>query len=126
MSPHVSDLSSAQIRQYLDSLAKPPGSLGRLEELAARLCSIQGTLAPITTPRRLIVFAADRGTTPAETIAQMIQAVVSGGSASAVLAKTTNSDLVLVDVGSPADMLPDSLNYRARKVRHGPRQGARP
>jgi NAD+ kinase len=126
MSPHVSELSSDQIHQYLDSLAKPPGSLGRLEELAARLCSIQGTLAPITTPRRLIVFAADRGTTPAETISQMIQAVVSGGSASSVLAKSTNSDLVLVDIGSPAEILPDAPNYRARKVRHDHHPGTRP
>jgi len=122
----VPDLSSAEISRHLDSLAKPPGSLGRLEELAARLCAIQGTLAPVTTPRRLILFAADRGTTAGESIAPMIRAIVSGGAASSVLAKSTNSDLVLIDIGSRADPLPDAPNYRSRKVRRVSRNEAKP
>src|SRR5688572_31881033 len=47
----------------LDQLTKPVGSLGRLESIAARLCAIQGTLTPRTTPRRIVVFAADHGVT---------------------------------------------------------------
>jgi hypothetical protein len=39
------------VRTHLDSLVKPPGSLGRLEDLAVQLCVIQRTLAPRTTPR---------------------------------------------------------------------------
>jgi len=39
------------IRSHLDALAKPPGSLGRLEDLATRLCAVQQTLTPRTTPR---------------------------------------------------------------------------
>ncbi|MBX9579030.1 MAG: nicotinate-nucleotide--dimethylbenzimidazole phosphoribosyltransferase [Gemmataceae bacterium] len=48
-------------RAHLDALVKPPGSLGRLEDLAVRLCVIQRTLAPRTTPRRVVLFAADHG-----------------------------------------------------------------
>ncbi|HVS18206.1 MAG TPA: nicotinate-nucleotide--dimethylbenzimidazole phosphoribosyltransferase, partial [Planctomycetota bacterium] len=56
-------LDPAAIQVHLDGLTKPPGSLGRLERLAARLCAVQGTLAPVAIPRRLVVFAADHGVT---------------------------------------------------------------
>ena len=49
------------VLRHLDRLAKPPGSLGRLEELAGRLCTIQGTLSPRTRPRRVVIFVADHG-----------------------------------------------------------------
>jgi hypothetical protein len=39
------------IRAHLSSRAKPPGSLGRLEDLAAELCRIQRTLMPVARPR---------------------------------------------------------------------------
>ena len=45
----------------LDQLTKPPGSLGRLEELAIQLAGIAGTTAPIAHPRTIIVAAADHG-----------------------------------------------------------------
>ncbi|MEO1088315.1 MAG: nicotinate-nucleotide--dimethylbenzimidazole phosphoribosyltransferase, partial [Acidobacteriota bacterium] len=45
--------SLPEIEAHLDRLTKPPGSLGRLERLAARLCHILGTLRPATRPRRL-------------------------------------------------------------------------
>lgn len=47
------------VRSHLDALAKPPGSLGRLEDRVVRLCVTQRTLAPRTTPRRVVLFAAD-------------------------------------------------------------------
>ena len=46
----------------LDSKAKPPGSLGTLEEWAVTLCAAQRTLEPVAAPASLIVFAADHGT----------------------------------------------------------------
>jgi hypothetical protein len=51
-------LTPAAIRRHLDRLTKPPGSLGRFEDLAVRLCDIQQTLGPKTQPRRLVLFAA--------------------------------------------------------------------
>lgn len=47
----------------LDAKAKPPGSLGALEEWAVALCGAQRTLEPVAAPASLIVFAADHGTT---------------------------------------------------------------
>ena len=45
-------LDPRTIAEHLDGLAKPPGSLGRLEALAARLAQVQGRLDPVTRPRR--------------------------------------------------------------------------
>lgn len=110
-------MSAEQIHQNLATLAQQPGNKGRLEELAVRLCTIQGTLTPVTTPRRLVVFAADHHTVDADASTQMIARVRSGASASSVLAKTTNTSLVLVDLGSKAEPKPDAADYRNRKVR---------
>jgi NAD kinase/nicotinic acid mononucleotide adenylyltransferase len=106
--------SPTEIRRHIDSLAAP-GGLGKLGELAARLCEIQNTLTPVASPRRVVLFADSGATT------EMIRNVLSGGAASAVLAKGTNTDLVLIDIGSAVDALPDAPNYRSRKVRHGSR-----
>ncbi|KAG7356715.1 nicotinate-nucleotide-dimethylbenzimidazole phosphoribosyltransferase [Nitzschia inconspicua] len=46
---------------YLDALAKPVGSLGTLEEWAARLCALQGSLEPQADPVGCIIFAGDHG-----------------------------------------------------------------
>jgi adenosylcobinamide-GDP ribazoletransferase len=54
------DMYSASQR-YLDILAKPVGSLGTLEEWAARLCALQQTLQPKAEPVGAIIFAADHG-----------------------------------------------------------------
>ncbi|MFP5286254.1 MAG: nicotinate-nucleotide--dimethylbenzimidazole phosphoribosyltransferase, partial [Thermoanaerobaculia bacterium] len=84
-------LTEDQIRDHLGALAKPPGSLGRLEDLAARLCLIQQTLAPRTAPRRAVLFAADHGVVeegvtawPSEVTRLMVETIVSGGAASSV------------------------------------------
>ena len=45
--------------------------------------------------------------------------MASGGSASAVLAKTTGTELVLVDIGSRCDPLRETPTYRCRNVRAG-------
>jgi len=93
--------------QHLDSLTKPPRSLGRLEELAVRLCVIQGTLAPVTQPRRLVLFAADHGVVaagvtawPSEVTQLMIGNICAGTAASTVFANQNGTEAVLVDVGS--------------------------
>ncbi|MFN5300020.1 MAG: nicotinate-nucleotide--dimethylbenzimidazole phosphoribosyltransferase, partial [Planctomycetaceae bacterium] len=58
-SDHPVTASFTQLVQArLDSLTKPPGSLGRLEALALRLAEQQQTLDVVTRPRRLVLFAA--------------------------------------------------------------------
>jgi nicotinate-nucleotide--dimethylbenzimidazole phosphoribosyltransferase len=124
-------LTEADVRCHLDSLTKPPGSLGRLEDLAARLGVVQQSLAPRTKPRRVVLFAADHGVVaegvtawPAGVTGLMVKNIVAGGAASSVLARTTGTDLRLVDVGT---LLPeaDAAGYLCKKVRSGSRNLAR-
>ena len=75
-------------------LTKPPGSLGRLEEIANRICAIQKTLAPVVRRPSIYVFAADHGVCaegvnpyPQEVTAQMVVNFLSGGAAINVLAR---------------------------------------
>jgi nicotinate-nucleotide--dimethylbenzimidazole phosphoribosyltransferase len=119
-------------RRHLERLAKPPGSLGRLEELAGRLCAIQGTLSPRTRPRRVVVFAADHGVVaegvtawPSSVTAVMIRSIVRGGSACAALAAACDAELILVDVGSRSEPLPPWPGYEVRKVGPGTNNLAR-
>lgn len=121
-----------EIVRHLDGLTKPPGSLGRLEELAARLCLIQQSLAPKTRPRRLVLFAADHGVVaegvsawPSEVTGLMVRNIVSGGAASSVLARSADTDLVLVDVGVACEPLRPQPGYVMARVRPGTRNLAR-
>ena len=113
-------------RRHLDRLAKPPGSLGRLEDLADRLSTIQGTLAPRTRPRRLVLFAADHGVAaegvtmwPSSVTGVMIGSILQRGAACTVLAAAAAADLRLIDVGTLADPLPERPEYEVRKVGPG-------
>ena len=99
-------IDEATIRAQLDSLAKPPGSLGRLEDLAARLALTQGSLAPQTRPRRLVLFAGDHGVVaqgvtpwPQAVTAAMVRTILSGRATSSALARLHGVDLRVVDCG---------------------------
>jgi nicotinate-nucleotide--dimethylbenzimidazole phosphoribosyltransferase len=127
----------APIRTRLDSLAKPPGSLGRLEQLAERLCRIQRTLVPSVERRRLIVFAADHGVVaegvsawPAAVTRLVVRAMVSGQAASSVLARSAGARMRVVDVGmlegAAIEASRDShIEFLCRPVRFGTRNLAR-
>jgi nicotinate-nucleotide--dimethylbenzimidazole phosphoribosyltransferase len=54
-------LKPEDVQAKLDGLAKPVGSLGRLEALAVELAMASGSLTPVTRPRCLMLFAADHG-----------------------------------------------------------------
>jgi len=90
----------------LDALAKPQGALGRLEELAVRLCTAAGTLAPQTRPRSLTVFAADHGAVASgvslwpQAVSRAVAATVLAGKAGCnVLAGATDTAVAVVDCG---------------------------
>lgn len=116
-------LTAAAVQAYLDSLAKPRGSLGRLEDLAIRLAVIQNTLRPTTRPRRLVVFAADHGVVasgvsawPSSVTGLMVETILAGRAASSALAAAQSCDLRLVDVGiaAPPRLNPAALYEDAR------------
>ena len=95
-------------------LTKPPGSLGRLEDIACRLAGIQGTALPTVRNRWIVVAAADHGVTgdsvsayPQEVTAQMVRNFLSGGAAINVLARHCGARLVVVDAGISGPVLTD-------------------
>lgn len=132
----------AEARQR--QLTKPPGSLGRLEEIACRLCAIQQTLRPVVTRRRIFVFAADHGVAsegvsayPSEVTAQMVKNFCAGGAAINALSKTAGAELYVVDIGVADNTLEGipavrekvgrQATFIPRRIRHGTRnfvQGA--
>src|SRR5437899_4350225 len=59
--PTADPALEAWIRRRLDSLTKPPGSLGRMETLALRLGLIQGTGMPSIGRKAMLIFCADHG-----------------------------------------------------------------
>ena len=96
----------ARIRRRLDSLTKPPGSLGRLEELALRVGLIQGTDMPSVSNKAMLIFCADHGVAeegvsayPKEVTAQMTCNFLTGGAAINVLARHYGIQVDVIDVG---------------------------
>lgn len=107
-------------------LTKPPGSLGRLEEIANRLCAIQGTPEPSAAPREIFVFAASHGVCaesvspyPSSVTAQMVLNFLRGGAAINALAKVAAADLQIVDIGVDADFTETAANFVKAKVARG-------
>lgn len=91
--------------RHLDTLTKPPGSLGRLEEIAARLVALTGTAPRIERPV-IFTFAADHGVVmegvsayPQSVTAQMVENFLRGGAAVNVLARDCGARVVVADFG---------------------------
>jgi nicotinate-nucleotide--dimethylbenzimidazole phosphoribosyltransferase len=91
---------------YLDSLSKPPGSLGRLEELARRLYAVQERMPLAARPARLFTIAADHGVVeegvaanPAEVTALMLRNFLGGGAAINSLCASAGVELCVVNAG---------------------------
>jgi nicotinate-nucleotide--dimethylbenzimidazole phosphoribosyltransferase len=117
---------AAAARARQDSLTKPPGSLGRLEDLSVWVSSCQGVCPPRPFQRaRIVVFAGDHGVTsagvsayPAEVTAQMVANFEAGGAAINVLAEVAGAVVRVVDVAVDAPE-PLSPSIGAHKVRRG-------
>jgi len=92
-------------------LTKPPGSLGRLEEIAVSLAAMQGELKPALDKVRIVVFAGDHGVVdegvsafPQVVTLEMIKNFARGGAAISVMAKQLDASLEVVDVGSAGEL----------------------
>ncbi len=98
-------------RQRQRALTKPPGALGRLEEVSVWLAGAQGTCPPRPFQRvRAIVIAGDHGVArsgvsafPPEVTAQMVANFATGGAAVNVLARTVGASVRVVDVSVDTD-----------------------
>jgi nicotinate-nucleotide--dimethylbenzimidazole phosphoribosyltransferase len=99
-------LEAEQVWARLDGLAKPRRSLGKLEEVAVRLATVQRTLQPVVRPRRLVLFAGDHGVVvrgvsawPSEVTGLMVGTILMGRASSSALAAAHDCSVRLVDVG---------------------------
>jgi nicotinate-nucleotide--dimethylbenzimidazole phosphoribosyltransferase len=116
--------AAEQARAHIDQLTKPPGSLGRLEELAILLAGMTGDPFPDVVPPGVLVFAGDHGIVeegvsafPQEVTKQMVYNFVRGGAAINVFARQIGALLRVVDVGVAADLETDGV--WKKKVRYG-------
>jgi nicotinate-nucleotide--dimethylbenzimidazole phosphoribosyltransferase len=117
-------MQAARARQ--DTLTKPRGSLGRLEEISVQLAGITGKCPPpIPLRRAVIVFAGDHGVVaqgvsayPQEVTEQMVYNFLRGGAAINVLTRQAKARVIVVDAGVAGDLKPaDGLIIA--KVAHG-------
>lgn len=120
----IADLDGALLvaaRERQLQLTKPPGSLGRLEELGVTLAAMQGTQQPRMDQIWITVFAGDHGVTaegvsafPSVVTAEMVRNFARGGAAISVLAREWKARLEVVNVGTvqPLEELPGVLDAR--------------
>jgi nicotinate-nucleotide--dimethylbenzimidazole phosphoribosyltransferase len=114
-------------RRHLDTLTKPLGSLGRLEDLAAQIVAIRQEDFAHPLRKGVYIFAADHGVTaagvsayPREVTHQMVLNFLAQGAAVNVLARLHHAQLRVVDVGVDADFAAiPGLHHR--KVARGTR-----
>ena len=111
----------------IDNLTKPKGSLGRLEEIATRICLIQKTLDPQLRNPHNVLFAADHGileegvsVSPKEVTWQQLSHFSKGGAGINFLCEQHGFKLVLVDAGVDYD-IPSGHGIIDMKVGRGTR-----
>jgi nicotinate-nucleotide--dimethylbenzimidazole phosphoribosyltransferase len=126
-----SSAAQEQARARQQTLTKPAGALGRLEDLSIWLAGVQGTCPPSPFARpAVVIFAGDHGVArtagtsayPPEVTAQMVGNFVAGGAAANVLARQVGATVRVVDVSVDCD--PHYLDevdasVTARRVRRG-------
>ena len=123
-------ITEAALRARLDAQARPPGSLGRIEDLAVRLALIQQRPDPRADRVTLLVFAGDHGLTqegvsryPAEVTPAMVATLAAGRATANAFARSVGARVVIVDAGVNADLAPHASLVDA-KVRRGTRNAA--
>ena len=100
----------AAARTHQGQLTKPPGALGRLEDIAIRLAGLRGTPRPVVSDVHINVFAGDHGVAaqgvsafPQSVTAEMVKNFASGGAAISVLARLLNARLQVINLGTVGD-----------------------
>ena len=120
--PDAAAMSAAEKRQA--QLAKPPGSLGRLEALSVQLAGITGRVRNEIREKHLLVFAADNGvvaegvsSAPQSVTLQQTVNLTRARTGASVLCRHFGCGITVCDVGVNADIAePAVLN---RKIARG-------
>lgn len=124
--------AKAKASERLDQLAKPPGSLGGLEEIVLTLAGITGKPCSDIDKRCVLVFASDNGVVEegvasapqGVTAAQTIN-ILKGVTGVAVLAQQYNTDVIVADMGVNADishpeLVCHKIAYGTKNIANGP------
>ena len=119
----AASMDAARLRQQ--RLTKPPGSLGRLEDLAIQVAGVLSAERPVIRGKALIIAAADHGVAaegvsgyPQEVNAQMVQNFLAGGAAINAMARLAGVELTIVNAGI-AGPLPHHPALRNVSIRRG-------
>lgn len=120
----LSEAAMAQARRRQAELAKPPGALGRLEELSVQMAGITGKVCNEIEKKHLIVFAADNGVVAegvssapqSVTLAQTVN-LTQGKTGAAVLCRHFGCEITVCDVGVAAQI--DDARVLNRKIAYG-------
>jgi nicotinate-nucleotide--dimethylbenzimidazole phosphoribosyltransferase len=127
----AADPAAQAARDHQGQLTKPPGALGRLEDLSVQLAAIAGEEPPpVPAPGAVAVFAGDHGVVeagvtpwPQEVTGQMVANFVAGGAAINVLARQAGASVTVVDIGVASDLdalgLDGAPDLLRRNVRPG-------
>jgi nicotinate-nucleotide--dimethylbenzimidazole phosphoribosyltransferase len=122
-------MTAARTRQ--DTLTKPPGSLGRLEELSIKLAGIRGEPIPRINQKAIVTMAADHGVVadgvsayPQAVTPQMVLNFLHGGAGINVLAKHVGARIIVVDMGVASDIAPHPA-LLSKKIAYGTSDMAR-
>src|SRR3569833_2836368 len=123
----MNNITIDNARHAIAAKTKPVGSLGRLEDVAVRLAVLQLTLKPVVDRTRVCIFAADHGIAdegvsayPRSVTAEMVRNFDRGGAAINVIARSSGTDVDVIDVGVDCDDI-RGHSQRLPRVRRGSR-----
>jgi len=112
MSDQTKNNFVAAIAAKINNKTKPPGSLGRIEQLAAQIALVKNSENPSMSTCELTIFAADHGMAtagvsafPQEVTRQMVLNFLDGGAASNVFCEALGIDFKVVDAGVAGDRI---------------------
>ncbi|MFQ5432330.1 MAG: nicotinate-nucleotide--dimethylbenzimidazole phosphoribosyltransferase [Nitrospinota bacterium] len=121
----VDTSNDEKVQKKLDSLTKPPGSLGRLEEIVKDFARSSASGSPQIQKKTIFVMAGDHGVAesgvsafPAEVTPQMVLNFLNGGAAINVLARHSGCETKIVDMGVKSDFK-NAPGLIVRKIGHG-------
>ncbi|HEU4685693.1 MAG TPA: nicotinate-nucleotide--dimethylbenzimidazole phosphoribosyltransferase [Nitrospira sp.] len=121
----VDEAVAREVQTRLNSLTKPQGSLGRLEDLAVQYCAVTGQPKPPVPRSVVFTFAADHGVVeegvsayPRDVTAQMVHNFLRGGAGVNVLARHAGVEVRVVDIGVAHEFGPEPALIR-RKLMAG-------
>ncbi len=114
-----------RLRAAIDGKTKPVGSLGRLEDLAVQLGTLQGTTSPTAEGCTHTIFAADHGLVaegvsayPSEVTRLMVAGFLDGGAAANVIARVVGARVRVVDAGVAGEPI-DHVALMSRRIGPG-------